>query len=135
MTRILLAGLLLAAGPAAAHDLGFAGLLSASNKTDLPALTISATEPLGEDWTLTSGGYYEVEIVADGSAELQLDGAEFFRAIWIDEIVINDMEVRPMALHSLEFDASGEVEFGFVAIKPGVYELKTQTGSIKVTIQ
>ncbi len=135
MTRLMLAALLVAAGPAAAHELGFAGLLSASNKTDLPELTISATERLGEDWTLESGGYYEVEIVADGSAELQLDGAEFFRAIWIDEIVIDDMEVRPMALHSLEFDAAGEVEFGFVAIKPGVYELRTQTDSIKVTIQ
>ena len=29
-------------------------------------------------------GYRRIEIEADGSAELQLSGAEFFRAIWID---------------------------------------------------
>lgn len=122
--------------PAAAHDLGFAGLLSNGNSEDLAPLTISSEAPLAaEGWTLKSGTYYEVEIEADGSAELQLDGAEFFRAIWIDEIVINEMEVRPMGLHSLEFDDEGTVEIGFIAIKPGTYELKTQTSSIKVTIQ
>ena len=123
------------ASPALAHDLGFAGLFSKSNTEDLPELTIAADKPLGEDWTLKSGTYYEVEIEADGSAELQLDGAEFFRAIWIDEIVINDMEVRPMALHSLEFDDEGTVEIGFIAIKPGSYVLKTQSSQITVKIQ
>lgn len=121
--------------PVAAHDLGLAGLLGKKNSEDLAALQISADAPLGTDWTLKSGTYYEVEIEADGSAELQLDGSEFFRAIWIDEIVINEMEVRPMAMHSLEFDDEGTVELGFIAIKPGQYELKTQTSAIKVTIQ
>lgn len=122
--------------PAAAHDLGLAGLLSKKNSEDLAPLTISSEAPLAEEgWTLKSGTYYEVEIEADGSAELQLDGAEFFRAIWIDEIVINDMEVRPLGLHSLEFDDEGTVEIGFIAIKPGTYELKTQTSKISVTIQ
>ena len=126
----------LIASPAAAHDLGFAGLLSNGNSEDLPPLTISSEAPLAETgWTLNSGTYYEVEIEADGSAELQLDGAEFFRAIWIDEIVINDMEVRPLGLHSLEFDDEGVVEIGFIAIKPGTYELKTQASAITVTIK
>lgn len=129
------AAIIAMAMPAAAHDLGLAGLLSKKNSEDLAPLTISSENPLGADWTLKSGTYYEVEIEADGSAELQLDGAEFFRAIWIDEIVINDMEVRPMGLHSLEFDDEGTVEIGFIAIKPGKYELKTQYSSIAVTIQ
>lgn len=123
------------ATPAFAHDLGFAGLFSKKNQADLEDLTVAADKPLGEDWVLKSGTYYEVNINADGSAELQLDGAEFFRAIWIDEIVINDLEVRPMALHSLEFDDEGTVEIAFIAIKPGSYVLKTQTSQIKVTIQ
>ena len=121
--------------PAFAHDLGFAGLFSKNNTEDLEPLTIASDKPLGADWTLKSGTYYEVEIEADGSAELQLDGAEFFRALWVDEIVINDLEVRPMALHSLEFDDEGTVEISFIAIKPGRYELKTQTSKIAVTIQ
>lgn len=122
--------------PAAAHDLGFAGLLSKKNSVDLAPLTISSVKPLAaKPLVLKSGTYYEIEIISDGSAELQLSGSEFFRAIWIDEIVINKLEVRPMGLHSIEFDDEGTVEISFVAIKPGRYVLKTQTGKLQVTIQ
>ena len=38
---------------------------------------------------------------------LPLTGPEFFRAIWINEVVINDLEIRPMALDSFEFDDEG----------------------------
>ena len=72
---------------------------------------------------LESGAYYEMTITADGSAELGIAGAAFFRAIWMDEIVINKIEVRPMAIDSMEFDAAGKAEIGFIAIKPGRYEL------------
>ena len=39
-----------------------------------------------------------MQIKADGSAELAITGADFFRAIWMNEIVINKIEVRPMAI-------------------------------------
>ncbi len=104
---------------------GLAGLLSGSNKADLPSLTLAAGEPIAEGpLMLKSGTYYEIEIEADGSAELALAGAEFFRAIWIDEIVIEGLEIRPLGLDSVEFDEAGTMEIGFVAIKPGRYELK-----------
>mgnify|MGYP006273511029 CR=1 FL=1 len=120
---------LLAAAPAAAAPLcdafGFAGLLAACNRATLPPVTLAAGEPLGEGpLLLQSGAYYEIEIVADGSQELALTGPEFFRAIWMDEIVINEIEVRPMAIDSLEFDAAGVAELSFIAIKPGRYELR-----------
>lgn len=122
--------------PAAAHDLGFAGLFSKKNSEELPPLTISSGKPLAaKPLELKSGTYYEIEIKSDGSAELQLSGAEFFRAIWIDEIVINNLEVRPLGLHSIEFDDEGTVELSFIAIKPGTYEIKTQAGKLKVTIR
>lgn len=72
---------------------------------------------------LQSGAYYEINFTADGSAELAIAGPEFFRAIWMNEIVINDIEVRPMAIDSLEFDAEGTARLSFVAIKPGTYTL------------
>ena len=104
---------------------GLAGLLSGSNKEDLPSLTLAAGEPIAEaPLMLKSGTYYEIEIEADGSAELALAGAGFFRAIWIDEIVIEGLEIRPLGLDSVEFDEAGTMEIGFVAIKPGRYELK-----------
>ena len=123
---VVIAALL--AAPAAAaplcDDLGFAGLLAGCNRGETIEITLASGQPLGEDRVLESGAYYEMEITADGSAELALSGAEFFRAIWIDEIVINEIEIRPMAIDSLEFDAAGMAEISFVAIKPGRHVLR-----------
>ena len=104
---------------------GFAGLLAACNVGEEIEITLSSGKPIHEEGsvTLESGAYYEMTITADGSAEIALAGPEFFRAIWMDEIVINKIEVRPMAIDSLEFDDAGELELGFIAIKPGRYVL------------
>lgn len=123
------AALALAAGGAPAKplcdNLGFAGLLAKCNKGEEIELTLASGKPIAEGpIRLQSGAYYEMTIESDGSQELGLEGAGFFRAIWIDEIVINQIEIRPMAVDSLEFDAAGEAEIGFIAIKPGRYELK-----------
>ena len=63
-------------------------------------------------------------ITSDGSAELALEGPDFFRSIWMNEIVINKIEIRPMAIDSIEFDKAGTVELSFIAIKPGNHVLK-----------
>lgn len=114
-----------AAGAAPLCDkLGFAGLLASCNKGEEIEITLSSGKPIHEgDIKLQSGAYYEMTITADGTAELGLAGPGFFRAIWMDEIVINKIEIRPMAIDSIEFDAAGTAEIGFVAIKPGRYEL------------
>ena len=126
MKPLFTAGLLasaLATPPVAAplcDDFGFAGLLAACNRAEDPIrLTLSSGEPLGEDMVLQSGAYYELEIVADGSAELAIEGPSFFRSIWMNEIVINKIEIRPMAIDSIEFDKAGTVTLSFIAIKPG----------------
>ena len=120
---------------------GRAGILSSANKLDLPPITLSSGMPLSEaPWVLTSGTYYEFEIEGDGSAELALEGSEFFRAIWIDEIVVNDLEIRPIGVNSIEFDDAGTMEIGFVAIKPGQYFLRIpgttgETQRLDITIE
>ena len=140
----LAAVLALAAGTAAAQDgtgFGMAGLLSGSNSEDLPPITLSAGMPISDGpWTLKSGTYYEFEIEADGSQELALMGPEFFRAIWIDEIVIEGLEIRPLGLDSVEFDEAGTMEIGFVAVKPGRYAMYIpgttgETQRIEITIE
>ncbi|SHH74155.1 hypothetical protein [Marivita hallyeonensis] len=123
------------------EDWGRAGILSSANKAELPPITLSSGMPLSDaPWVLTSGTYYEFEIEGDGSAELALEGSEFFRAIWIDEIVVNDLEIRPLGLNSIEFDDAGTMEIGFVAIKPGNYFLRIpgstgETQRIDITIE
>jgi hypothetical protein len=108
-----------------AMTFGLAGLLSNGNKEDLPPVILSAGMPLADaPWELSSGTYYEFEIQGDGSQELALIGPEFFRAIWIDEMVVEGLEIRPLGLDSVEFDQAGEMEIGFVAVKPGSYYMK-----------
>ncbi len=117
---------LAAAGPATAHDLGFAGLLSNTNQgEELPTLTLASGKPVSNaPLELESGKLYELEIEADGSAELALEGSGFFRNIWVNEVVINGLEVRPFGLESVEFDRAGTMEIEFLAIKPGQYDLR-----------
>ncbi len=52
-----------------------------------------------------------------------MSGGDFFRAVWVDEVIINDIEIRPLGLHSLEFDDAGTASISFVAIVPGRYTL------------
>lgn len=106
------------------HDYGPSGIMTRSNRADLPPLTLAAGQPVaGGEYALQSGGFYRLKIVADGSQELALSGGDFFRAVWVNEIVVNDIEIRPMGVHSLEFDAAGEALVSFVALQPGRYTL------------
>jgi len=111
-------------------DYGFSGLLARDNRTQLAPLTLASGKPVAEgEYTLKSGGYYRIEIMADGSQELALSGGDFFRAIWINEIVIGDTEIRPMGIHSLEFDSDGTAVLSFVAVLPGRYTLSVPGSS------
>jgi len=125
-----------------ADDKGFgaAGILSNKNSEDLPEATLSSGEPLLDETKLTlkSGTYYEWEITSDGSQELALAGADFLRAIWIDEIVIEGIEIRPLGVDSLEFDEAGTVEISFLAIKPGTYRFGVpgrESQTLEITIE
>ena len=51
-------------------------------------------------------------------------GPSFFRNVWIDEIIINDIEVRPLGVDSLEFDDEGTATITFVTIRPGTFTLQ-----------
>ncbi|OAN75160.1 hypothetical protein A8B82_17135 [Sulfitobacter sp. EhC04] len=141
-TTLLAASFALVANVAVAEplcdDLGFSGLFANCNRGEEIALTLGSGKALGEDVVLESGAYYEMMITSDGTAELALHGPGFFRAIWMDEIVINEIEVRPMAIDSFEFDDAGTLELSFVAIKPGRYVLKvpgSRGESQKINIQ
>lgn len=140
MKRIALVALL-AATPAAAHEYGFAGILSNTNKADMPGLTLSVGTPIADGpITLKSGTMYELEIAADGSGELALEAPGFFRAIWVNEVVVNGLEIRPFGLESVEFDQAGTMEIEFLAIRPGQYEIRIpgargDSQRVSVTIQ
>ncbi|MGB0747857.1 MAG: hypothetical protein ACPGO3_03845 [Magnetospiraceae bacterium] len=142
LTILIAAGI---AGNAVADDcppkFGLAGLLSNKNKETLPEIVLgSGLDLSATPLTLRSGGYYVLPIKSDGSAELGLEGPGFFRAVWMDEVVINDLEVRPFGMESVEFDDAGVIELKFVAVKPGRYELRIpgsrgESQRVPITIQ
>lgn len=111
-------------------DYGFSGLLARDNRSDLAPLTLASGQPVAtQEYTLKSGGYYRIKMTADGSQELALSGGDFFRSVWVNEIVVNDIEIRPMGVHSIEFDNAGTAEMSFVAVTPGKYTLSVPGSS------
>lgn len=84
---------------------------------DSTALTFSQTE-----FQLETGQYYRWRIIHDGGEELAIVAPELFRNSWINQVIINDLEVTPYGLYSVEFDDAGTVDIWFVPIRPGEYE-------------
>lgn len=113
---VLATAVLCVASPAAAANL----LVKATN---LPPLVLSAGKAFPkEPMQLEAGKYYRWKIESDGTSEMAIAAPEFFRYVWINEVVINDIEVRPHGLHSIEFDAKGAATISFVPIRPGEFE-------------
>ena len=122
LTIMLVAGLGLSQISLAGAQ-GFAGLLT--GKKRLPPITLSSGKPLAKKpYELESGKYYSIDFIADGSAEIAVAGPDFFRNVWVNEVVINDIEIRPLGIDSLEFDAEGKATITFVTIRPGTFEIR-----------
>ena len=101
-----------------------AGLLT-GGATKLEPITLSSGQPLASGpYELESGKFYELPINADGTAEIAIEGPSFFRNVWVNEVVINDIEVRPLGIESLEFDDEGTATISFVTIRPGTFTLR-----------
>lgn len=75
------------------------------------------------EYMLKLGGYYCMDIIVDGMGEMVLLGGDFFCVIWINEIVINDIEIWLMGVYSFEFDDVGMVMISFVVMVLGCYIL------------
>jgi hypothetical protein len=120
-TTLALAASVAAMSAGTAH--AQAGLLS--GRTDLDPITLASGQPLAKaPYELEAGKYYRIELKSDGSAELAVEGPQFFRNVWVNEVVINDIEVRPLGVDSIEFDDEGSATISFVPIRPGTFELR-----------
>ena len=96
----------------------------AANATRLPDLNID-TDALTFSQThfdLETGKYYRLRIVHDGGEEMALMAPELFRNSWINQVIVNDLEITPYGLYSVEFDDEGTFDVWFVPIRPGEYK-------------
>jgi hypothetical protein len=81
-------------------------------------LTFSNTE-----YQIETGKYYRWEMTSDGIEEVMIRAPDLFRNSWINQIIINDLEVHTSgAIYGIEFDDEGTVVLFFVPIRPGNYE-------------
>ena len=93
--------------------------------TDLPPITLSAGQPLAAaPYELQAGKYYRLTIKCDGSDELAVSGAEFFHNMWINEIEIEDVAIKPIGLDSISCEGESETEISFILIRPGTFTLR-----------
>jgi hypothetical protein len=111
---------LAASSPVAATDL-------VRGRTDLPELILGNEE--GNDFAvsqknieLESGKSYRLSITTKGAKEYKFFAPESFRHTWINQIVINHLEIHMKGpSHHLEFDDTGTIHIEFVMIRPGEY--------------
>ena len=89
----------------------------ADMQIDSAELSLSVNEFEAE-----TGKYYRWRIVHDGGEEFQIVAPDLFRNSWIDQVVINDLEVQPFGLYAIEFDDEGTIDVWFVPIRPGDYD-------------
>lgn len=106
-------------------EVGPAGLMERSNRTDLDEITLTAGAlKSAGTYNLKSGGYYRIKITSDGTQEQAIEAPGLFRNVWVNEVVINEIEVRPLGVDSIEWDDAGTVQMSFIAVTPGTYEMR-----------
>ncbi|MEX6506603.1 hypothetical protein [Jiella sp. M17.18] len=74
------------------------------------------------DYVLRAGQAYRMDITSNGGLEYKFQASDFFRNIWIDQIVVDDLEVHMAGAPAwLEYDDKGTISVYFKAVQPGRY--------------
>jgi hypothetical protein len=96
----------------------------AAHAERLPPLSLDAAEGFSvKTYEIETGQFYRWRIISDGREEYMLQAPELFRNAWIDQIVIEDKEVKPFGgVYALEFDDAGEIDVFFLVVRPGRYD-------------
>lgn len=92
---------------------------------DIPELILGSKDDqftVGQkDFVLIACKGYRWKISAAGGLEYKFH-ADLFRNVWMNQIVINDLEVHMNGAPAwLEYDADGTIQVQFSTVRPGVY--------------
>jgi uncharacterized cupredoxin-like copper-binding protein len=95
----------------------------AAKPVELPELVLKGDLSMSQaEYQLETGQYYRISITSDGEEEFAWMSPELFRNAWVDQVVVNDLEVKSFGIYSLEFDDAGTFVLTFVPIRPGRYD-------------
>ncbi len=132
---------------------GFAMTLAADAQTQTPSRASKKIPELvlgkegddfavnRKDFELIAGQGYRWPITSDGTLEYKFMAPGLFRNVWMNQIVINDLEVHMAGAPAhLEFDGKGTMMVQFSTVRPGEYEwwvdgLKDKGMSGKIVIK
>lgn len=96
--------------------------------TRLPEIMINGTDGLSVDpIKLEAGQFYRLKITSDGRDEYlvhSMDG--FFKTLFVDQVVINDLEVKTSTIWGLEYDDDGSIEIYFVPMRVGLFSIEAR---------
>lgn len=120
MLRLFTIALVLALSPWSGAEA--AGNL-AKRADRLAPLKLNAAEGFSiKSYEIETGQFYRWRIESDGREEYKLLAPELMRNSWIDQIVIEDKEVKPFGgVYALEFDDEGAIDVFFIVMRPGRY--------------
>ena len=95
----------------------------AAQPTDLEPLEMDANLNFSQtEYQIETGKYYRWEIRSDGGEEFLVKAPDLWRNSWINQIVINDIEVKPLGgIEGVEFDDEGAAVIWFIVLRPGEY--------------
>ena len=96
----------------------------ASQPVDLEPLALDANLNFSvKEYRIETGKYYRWEISSDGGEEFLVKAPELWRNAWINQVVINDIEVKPLGgIEGVEFDDEGSAVVWFIVLRPGEYD-------------
>ena len=90
----------------------------ASKPVVLPELMLTGDLKMSQtEYQLETGKYYRISISSDGQEEFAWFAPELFRNVWVNQIVVNELEVKAADIYSLEFDAAGTFVLTFVPLE------------------
>lgn len=92
---------------------------------DVPELILGSAEDSftvnQKDFELLAGQGYRWKITSAAGLEYKFQ-TDLFRNVWMNQIVINDLEVHMNGAPAwLEFDSEGTMQVQFTTVRPGTY--------------
>ena len=122
MKMVAAAGIAMLAAMAVAPVQAEGNLAAKGTELELNINTVDLNFSQAE-FQIETGKYYILHITSDGAEEIQVVAPELWRNSWINQVVVNDLEIAPYGLYGLEFDDEGTFSVGFVPIRPGEYDI------------
>ena len=91
----------------------------------LPEITIDGLNGFSlQELKLSAGKFYRLKITSDGRDEYLVTSENgFFQSIFVNEVVINDLEIKTTNIWGLEYDDDGSIEVFFVPMRTGEYSI------------